>query len=336
MAPICATRPRTAAHESTAQQAAGRASEFVSPRPILREAPHAGPEPSQQRSGEGRAVAQQVRTEFGKSGPRSSAVGSFGVSPSKDAVVANQSVGPSGSPTRGASGNNCTPGVEVLNWTVVRDGANWRADVTSMVVSGTVNVRPWPSLPSSMTTPNTANPVDGGNINNRAGSPNHWKAAIDDMADYDTVGAGGAGANWHATAASSAHEWYHWNTDHLVSSIGAGNWTTANRAIDALTVPAAAHADAAAARAALAPEVTARFNAFVGAVTRHWNTVITPADVPGGGGGAYATGMGVLNGLIGQVRAYAASKGWDRPAAPAAPAPGGAGGAAGGGPGTGP
>jgi hypothetical protein len=192
---------------------------------------------------------------------------------------------------------------------VVDDGANWRADVTALHLSGTVRITPWPSNPTSMTVPNTANAVDGGNINNTTGSPNHWQAAIDDMADYDTAG-GGAGPNWHSTAASSAHEWAHWNEDFLGDAIPAGNWTQTNADIDRLTVPKSAHADAAAARTALTPRVNARFNQFITALAHQWNNVIAPRDTPGGGGRGYAAGARVLAGLIGNVRGYATGKGW--------------------------
>jgi hypothetical protein len=225
-------------------------------------------------------------------------------------------------------GNSCTPGLEVLDWNVVADGANWRANVIALRVSGEVHITDWPSHPTAMTVPNTPNPVDGGNINNTAGSANHWQAAIDDMADYDTAG-GGAGPNWHSTAASRAHEMAHWNDDYLGACIPAGNWVQTNQDIDAMTVPRASHADAAAARTALQAQVDARFNRFVTAVTRHWNNVITPSDVPGGGGRGYAAGSRVLAGLITNVRSYATGKGWGRRPAPEAPSPHAPGGDAG-------
>jgi hypothetical protein len=168
-----------------------------------------------------------------------------------------------------------------------------------------------------MTTPNTPNPVDGGNINNTAGSNNQWQAAINDMADYDTAGVGGAGANWHSSGASSAHEWAHWNQDYLADCIPTGNWTGTNTDVDALTVAKTAAADAAAARTALEPRVTSRFRTFVRAVTARWNAI---PDDPGAGGRGYAAGMRVLNGLIANVRAYATSKGWTGGGG-AAPAP---------------
>ena len=60
---------------------------------------------------------------------------------------------------------------------------------------------------------------------------------------------GGAGPSWHDTAASTAHEWAHWNGDYVgdaVTSAAGGNWAAVNARIDALTVPKAGNADAAA------------------------------------------------------------------------------------------
>jgi len=128
------------------------------------------------------------------------------VTPDPAALVAYQAVAPTGDPNRhNGGGNDCLPGNESLTWAVVDAGATWKANVTAMRVTGEIHVTDWPSAPTTMTVPNTSNPVDGGNINNTAGSANHWQAAIDDMADYDTVG-GGRGPNWHSTAASRAHE----------------------------------------------------------------------------------------------------------------------------------
>jgi hypothetical protein len=280
-------------------------------------------EPPQLRSAEGGSTqTTQVSAVFRK-GSNSPETGVGGHTPNPDAAVAEQRVAPTGAPTvHAGGGNSCTPGNEALDWTVVDAGANWRADVTALRVSGDIHITDWPNNPTSMTTPNTANPVDGGNINNTAGSANHWQAAIDDMADYDTAAGGGAGPNWHSTAASRAHEWAHWNEDYLADCIPAGNWVQTNQDIDQMTVPKGDHADAASARAALAPRVTARFNLFVAAVTRRWNAVIA-SDVPGGGGRGYAAGTRVLSGLIGGVRTYATGKGWARRPAHEAPAPGG-------------
>jgi hypothetical protein len=257
-----------------------------------------------------RTRAVQVTAIF-PSGSTRPTVRTGGYRPKPGAIIGEQIVAPSGSPTvHAGGGNSCTPGLEVLDWNVAEDGDNWRANTVALVLSGDIHITAWPSNPTSQTVPNTPNPVDGGNINNTAGSPNHWQAAIDDMADYDTTASGGAGANWHSTAASTAHEWAHWNEDYLADAIVAGDWPATNRAIDAITVPKAAHADAAAARTALEPNVTSRFNTFVRAVTRAWNPLINEKDKPGKGGRGYAAGMRVLDGHIAAIRAYANSKGW--------------------------
>jgi hypothetical protein len=187
--------------------------------------------------------------------------------------------------------------------------------VTALQLTGEMHVTDWPSAPTSMTVPNTANPVDGGNITNTAGSANRWQAAIDDMADYDTAG-GGRGPNWHSTAASSAHENAHWTGDYLGDALPAGNWAQTNTDLDALSVPKAAAADAAAARAALEPQVAARFRTFNRAVIARWNVLINTTDQPGSGGRGYAAGQAVLNGLITAVRNYATAKSWNAPPPP--------------------
>lgn len=240
--------------------------------------------------------------------------------PDPAALPACQAVAPTGGPNRhNGGGNDCTPGAAALTWTVVDAGATWNANVTAMQVTGEMHVTDWPSAPATMTVPNTSNPVDGGNINNTAGSANRWQAAIDDMADYDTVG-GGRGPNWHSTAASSAHENTHWTGDYLGDAIPTANWTATNTAIDAMSIPKASAADAAAARTALSPQVTARFRTFNTAAITRWNTLITTTDTPGSGGRGYAAGQAVLNGRIAGVRAYATAKTWNAP--PPAPAPG--------------
>ena len=160
-----------------------------------------------------------------------------------------------------------------LSWNVVDAGPdNWGADVTSLTLAGTIHIKPWPSDPTHEAVPNTANPVDG-NINNTGGSSNHWQAAIDDMANYDTAG-GGAGPNWHSTAASIAHETAHWTgttARDAVTSAAGGNWSGANADLDALREPKAHSATSADARTALQPRVAARlatWRATVGRGTR--------------------------------------------------------------------
>lgn len=280
-----------------------------------REAVSGGGEPDQLRpeDAEGRTEAVQVSAEFrgGSDTPGPTTVGAGGFTSNPDALSADQTVGPTGSPTvHAGGGNDCTPGVEQLDWNVQDGGTDWRANVVALRVSGDIHITAWPSAPTSMTVPNTPNPVDGGNISNTAGSANRWQAAIDDMADYDTTASGGAGANWHSTAASTAHEWAHWNSDYLADTIPTADWRGTNTDIDALTVPKAGNPDATAARAALRPAVDRRFRTFVAAATRRWNAIITGTDKPGLGGRGYAAGMAVLNGHISAVRTYATSKGW--------------------------
>jgi hypothetical protein len=229
-------------------------------------------------------------------------------------IEANNAVAPGGAPTVGTGANDCVPSTAsaVVAWDVQDAGTNWRANVTSLTLAGRIRINPWPSAPSSMTVPNTPNPVDGGNINNTTGSNNHFQHAIDDMADYDHAG-GGAGPHWHSTAASTAHEWAHWNQDYIgdsVTSAGGGNWAAINAAIDALTVSKTSAATAADARTQLQARVDAQIATWRAATIRRWNALISGTDTPGAGGRGYAAGVAVLAGHIAAVRAYKSSKGW--------------------------
>lgn len=218
----------------------------------------------------------------------------------------HQIVGPAGLPTTGNASNDCTPAASTISFDAVSaDAANWRADVQSLTLQGVVNVAPWPSNPTSTATPNTANPVDGGNI-----TAANFQSAIDDMADYNTVG-GGRGPNWHSTATSSAHEWAHWNTDWIkdsVNSAAGGNWSKANQEIDAITQPKASSATAADAKTAMQGRVNARLLTFNNAAITRWNAIPDTAGVAGSTG--YIAGAAVLATLIGSVRTYATTKGW--------------------------
>lgn len=233
-----------------------------------------------------------------------------GASPSvaSDEIPAQTIVAPGGSPTvnAAAGSNDCLPSTNsaTLTWSVVSvDGTNWGVQVDSLALAGTIQIKPWPNNPTSMTVPNTPNPVDGGNLNDTAGSDNNWQTAIDDLADYDNATGGGAGLNWHATDASSAHEWAHWNQDYVGDAV-ASNWPAANADLDALREPKASSADATAARTALEPRVNDRMRTWRRAVIRRWNVLIDTTDKPGSGGRGYAAGMGVLNGYIGRIRAW--------------------------------
>ncbi|GIG19721.1 hypothetical protein Cch01nite_04450 [Cellulomonas chitinilytica] len=274
-----------------------------------------GDEPDQLLPEDGavRTHALEVSAEFagGSTTPGPTRVGTSDHRPAPGVLAADQAVGPTGSPTvHSGGGNECLPTLPQLDWDVQDAGTSWRANVVAMRVGGDIRITAWANAPSSMTAPNTPNPVDGGNINNATGSRNRWQFVIDDMADYDSASGGGAGPYWHSTAASSAHEWAHWNSDLLRDAIPTANWTGANTDIDALTVPKSASSDAAAARAALQPGVDARFSTFLRAFATRWNAIINGTDKPGRGGRGYAAGMAVLNGHISAVRGYASSKGW--------------------------
>ena len=221
-------------------------------------------------------------------------------------------VTPGGSPTLGSHENTCLPSTSsaVLAWDMVEEGDSWRPDCKSLTLVGQVNVKPWPNKPSSEEVPNTPNPVDGGNINNTKGSDNHWKAAIDDMSDYNKAG-GGAGPHWHDTEASKAHEWAHWNIDYIKDSVmsgAGGNWPEVNMKIDALRVEKSAYASATAARAALKPKVDALLSQWRSKVISRWNAI---PDSPGAAGGAgYAAGQKVLDKHIAAIESYRKSKKW--------------------------
>jgi hypothetical protein len=208
-----------------------------------------------------------------------------------------------------AASSNCLP-ADILpadvDWDVVDGKSTWGVKVTAMRTSGKINVNPTPSKPTQMVTPNTANPVDGGNIENKAGSNNHWKFAIDEMTAYNTSG-GGRSRFWHSTAASDAHENEHWVTDWMKNVLG-GLWPQANKDIDKITIPKADAADATKAKPLLKAKVDARIATANAKSTTDWNAV---PDEPGlAGANGYKAGQRVLDGLISAVRAYASSKKW--------------------------
>jgi hypothetical protein len=238
--------------------------------------------------------------------PSSSAIESSG-----DREAKQQAVKPTASPTfHGAAGaNNCIPGDATgasIAWTVVTGATTWGVSVTSFTTTGTINVAPWPSKPTEMVTPNTANPVDGGNIENKPGSNNHWKFATKEMQEYNQSG-GGRSSYWHSYEASKAHEWEHWNTDWL-KGIVEPLWPAVNTDLDAITIPKADAADEAAARPLLQAKIDVRMKTFDRELTRKWNAV---PDSPGlAGANGYTAGQKVLDKLIAAVEAYAKTKGW--------------------------
>jgi len=159
-----------------------------------------------------------------------------------------------------------------------------------------------------MTVPNTANPVDGGNINNVVDSLNRWSYAQSDMGNYDALN-GGAGPHWHSTAASVAHEMYHWNTEWMNTCMGptGGDWADTESDLELLTVSGASNLTEAHAIASLTTAVNNRLVTFRNAAWACWTAL---PDDPGTGAGSYAAGQAVLNGLIASVEAYRLSKSW--------------------------
>ncbi|HEX4418372.1 MAG TPA: hypothetical protein VH165_10760 [Kofleriaceae bacterium] len=118
---------------------------------------------------------------------------------------------------------------------------------------------------------------------------------------------GGRSSYWHAYEASKAHEWAHWNTDWMVTCIGA-LWPAANTDLDAITIPKADAVSAAAARPLLQAKIDVRMATLDAALTNKW---IPIPDSPGvAGSTGYIAGQAVLDPLIAAVKAYAARKGW--------------------------
>ena len=193
-------------------------------------------------------------------------------------------VAPAGSTTYdgNAAGSDCTPdrpAMKDLDWDVKDAGASWGVQITALRTTGKINVNPTPNKPDEMVTPNTANPVDGGNIEKKAGSNNHWEFATKEMREYHAP-SGGKSSYWHSTAASDAHEYAHWNTDWMKTSVG-GNWPQANKDIDAITIPKADAADATAAKPKLQPKVEARLKTFSDKAIKDWIAVPDTAGVAG-------------------------------------------------------
>ena len=208
----------------------------------------------------------------------------------------------------GAAGENtCQPksSAAKLDWEVKATDKEWTVNVTGFTVTGAIKVAPWPSKPTEVVTPNTANPVDGGNITDAAGN-NNWKFAIKEMEEYNQAN-GGRTSYWHSYEASKAHEWAHWNTDYMKLCVGK-YWPQANKDLDAISIPKAEAADAKAAKAKLQAKVDTRLDKLRSDMIAAWNAI---PDSPGAAEGAgYKAGQAVLDVLIAKVRDYATKKGW--------------------------
>lgn len=291
------------------RSAGNRAVAELLARPTPTEVAAAGNTEQEQNREEPRTRAIQVMAVLEKGSSQfSTYTGSAAARPGT--AAAEEKVNPTAAPTIIKAGRSrCTPHSPTLDWDVAASGDNWRANVKALKLSGSIEIEDWPSAPTSMTVPNTPNPVDGGNINNVAGSKNRWQFAIDDMANYDKPDPiGKAGPYWHSTAASTAHEMAHWEEDWLNDSITA-NWEQTNIDIDLITVPMQTHPDPASAGPELQTFVDRRFETFSSDVAEHWSG-LEKKDRPGQGGQGYAAGMKVLDGHIAAVKAYASAKGW--------------------------
>ncbi|HEC66215.1 MAG TPA: PKD domain-containing protein [bacterium] len=192
----------------------------------------------------------------------------------------------------------CQPSKPTLEWKAYFDPSDkkWHVRVTELECTGTINISPWPKS-------GTPNPVPGGNV-----TENNYKDIIADLADYDTPG-GGAGWPWHSTEATRAHEEYHWYTDWLKTCIGT-YWSQSETDLENLSIPEGSYCKASEAKPALESLVNNRFNTFKTNITNKWNKEIAPKDKPGAGGGGYAAGQAVLNGIIDQIKKLAKKSRW--------------------------
>lgn len=259
-------------------------------------------------------AAEKPKSESGRLGATFKADGT--VSEGGPSAVAaghatKREVTPAGSPrtNMNAAGSTCGPDnitAADIDWQVVDDGKKWRAEATAFRTAGQINVEPTPSEPTSMTTPNTVNPVDGGNVNNTKNDENYWKFAIKEMKEYHTTH-GGRSSHWHSTAASTAHEQAHWTTDWLKNVLGS-TWPAAQKSIKRVSVPKGSAATAGEARAAMKAGVETKIAKFNAKTTKKWNAV---PDEPGlRSANGYKAGQKVLNGLIKQTENYAKTKKW--------------------------
>ena len=189
----------------------------------------------------------------------------------------------------------CRPGDMSINGEAVLVADQyWRYRVTGVDSPGQINIVPTPA-------DNTPNPVDGGNVHQSEPTfRNDWRFINDDMADYTASGA--KGPEWHVTEASEAHEMYHWEHDWQQVSV-APFWAETQAAMEAVTIPANAAADAATALTQLTPGVQSAFITGWNKMANAWK-----ATPDGAGDPPYQTGQVVLDQMIGEVQAYADAK----------------------------
>lgn len=129
-------------------------------------------------------------------------------------------------------------------------------------------------------------------------------AAVTQMKGYYARGSAPVGS-WHTEAASKAHEEHHYNE---WTCAGDHYWPATQTAIEKLTAPLAAHANAAAAVTAMragASGADAKLVAFKAMTRSYWMTLADNASSR-----PYAAGQLALNPTIQGVQALATTKGW--------------------------
>jgi hypothetical protein len=168
------------------------------------------------------------------------------------------------------------------------DAGQWKIRVTAAVT----RVH-WGISTSGYRTPS---PSDGGNI-----TASNWQEVIRELEGYEARQTAGA---WHHPEASTAHELDHvsWYQGEITST-----WVTIERQLQSHVLGSTSGMNRAVAEQAM--------RAFLDTKEHDWFNAYGLAPEPR----AYRVGQQVLNRVIGQIRAYARSKGWGAPGAGAPP-----------------
>jgi hypothetical protein len=171
---------------------------------------------------------------------------------------------------------------------VYEDTGHWKIRVTAAATR-----IHWGISTSGYRTPS---PTDGGNI-----TAGNWQEVVRELEGYEARQAAGA---WHHPDASTAHELDHvsWYQGEIAST-----WVTIERQIQSHVLGATGSMNRAAAEQAM--------HTFLGTKKHDWFNAYGLAPEPR----AYRVGQQVLNRIIGQIRAYARSKGWGAPDAGTGP-----------------
>jgi hypothetical protein len=177
------------------------------------------------------------------------------------------------------------------------DAGQWKVRVTAALTR-----IHWGISTSGYRTPS---PADGGNI-----TASNWQEVVRELEGYEARQAAGA---WHHPEASVAHELDHvsWYQGEITST-----WATIERQIQSHVLGSTSGMNRHVAEQAM--------HAYLDTKEHDWFNAYGVAPEPR----AYRVGQQVLNRIIGQIRAYARSKGWGAPgaAAPGPVAPGAGGG----------